>query len=130
MFVPFRRALGNITLLNQIVTNVNVLVNLISDACREPARKIVCYFYYPPCGNSTMFDPPKEVCSDTCVFIRDELCPMEWELASRHFNSIIEFITNFGLNFIDCNNTGAFIDPLPHCCSNAGIEIMTTCELV
>ena len=130
MFVPFRRRSGDVVQLNNFVADANIVVDLISDDCREPARRILCYFYYPPCGNETMFESPKEVCRNTCMFLRDDLCPVEWESATQHFNRIGDFVTRIGLNFIDCNDPGAFIHPLPHCCFDAGLDIMTLCELV
>ena len=128
MFVPFRRTSGDVHRLNNFVADTNIVVDLISDACREPARRVLCYFYYPPCGNETVFESPREVCSDTCSFLRDDLCPVEWESATQHFNGIGDFVTSFGLNFIDCNDPGAFIHPLPHCCSDAGLDTMTLRE--
>ena len=130
MFVPFRRTSGDVIQLSNFLADANIVVSLISDACREPARRVVCYFYYPPCGNETVFESPREVCSDACLFLRDDLCPVEWESATQYFNGNMDFITRFGLNFIDCNDPGAFIHPLPHCCSDAGLDTMTLRELV
>ena len=129
MFVPFRRTSGDIARLSAFVADTNVVVDFISDACREPARRLLCSFYYPPCGNATRFEPPKEVCSDTCLFLRD-FCPTEWELATQFFNDDIDTNIPHGLNFIDCNDPGAFIHPLPHCCFDAGLDIMTLCKFI
>ena len=117
VFVPFRRTSGDVVRLNDFVADTSIAIDLISDACRERARKLLCYFYYPPCGNSTMFEPPNAICSDACTRIRDDHCAAEWDAASAWFNGNTNDITTNGLNFIVCNDPGAFLYPLPHCCS-------------
>ena len=126
VFIPFTRTSGDIDQLNRRVSDTTLIVDLITDACKEPARRLLCYFYYPPCGNSTVFEPPKAVCSDTCFYLRDDLCSLEFAAAIHHFNRN-DFLGRLGLNFIDCDDPGMFIHPLPHCCFNAGIQ---TCKLI
>lgn len=125
VFVPFRRASGDVVRLSDLVADASLVVNYVPDPCKESARRLLCYFYYPPCGNSTIFEPPNTICSDTCLRVQNNHCASQWDLAVAWFSGNANFITERGLNFIDCNDPGAFIYPLPHCCSDAGI-----CEFV
>ena len=123
VYVPFTRAHGNLTFLNSNVDDLNIVVELIDEPCKEVSRKIVCYFYYPPCGNSTHFEPPQAVCPEACSWAEDTLCTLEWKAARQHVDGIKDFLDDIGLNFINCSNPSKFIDPLPHYCSDAGVNV-------
>ena len=127
VYVPFTRALGSLTLLNSFVVDANIVFELIDEPCKDVARRITCYFYYPSCGNSTHFEPPQAVCPETCSLAQDTLCPLVWVAAQQHFNAIEDFVDRYGVNFINCSNPSDFIDPLPHCCSDAGVKVREYC---
>jgi len=74
VYLPIGRAGGSINILNSLAADTNVIINLIDEPCREVAREVVCYFYYPPCGNSTTFEPPISVCQDECAYVNDFFC--------------------------------------------------------
>jgi hypothetical protein len=89
---------------------------------RDPATRTVCYYYYPPCGNSTHFEPPNAVCQDICNYLTVDLCQKEWEMALSFLDGIQGFIDLFQVPFINCSQPGAPLEPLPHCCSDAGVD--------
>jgi len=120
VYIPYRRALGSIETLNSFIADTNIVVDLIGEHCREAARKAVCYFYYPPCGNSTTFQPPKSICQDECFYVKDTLCPAEWALAQDYFQNNP---TRYNLHFINCSNPATYIEPLPHCCFDGLVQI-------
>ena len=122
IYVPFRRAFGDLQLVNDLLLDATVLTGLLPDHCREVARNIICAYYYPTCGKNTTFEPPKAVCQNVCVYLRDTLCPEEWELALNYLSTQAG-IEALGLNFLNCSNPGEFISPLPHCCTDAGVNI-------
>ena len=123
VYLPNGRAFGSLGILNSFAADANVLINLIDEPCREVAREVVCYFYYPPCGNNTTFDPPKSVCPDECAYIRDTVCPLEWQLASQQLAGIPNLLNTYNLHFINCSNPATFIEPLPHCCLDGIVQI-------
>ena len=87
---------------------------------RDALSRILCYYYYPPCGNTTHFQPLNAVCEDTCVNITTKLCPGEWGVALQLVEPNAADLAATGLTFLDCGNPGLYLDPIPHCCSNTG----------
>jgi len=123
VYLPYGRAGGSLDTLNSFAADTNVFINLISEPCREVARKAVCYFYYPPCGNVTTFEPPKSLCRDECAYVVNTVCPFEWQLASQHFAGIQDLLNRFDLHFINCSNPATYIEPIPHCCLDGIVQI-------
>ena len=93
----------------------------LPEHCRDIAISLFCTFYLIPCGNSTVFYPPSSVCSEQCLHLRN-LCPVEWRQAELFIDADAGLVAN-GLSFIKCNNTGLILEPLPHCCTDAGITL-------
>ena len=90
--------------------------------CFEPARQLLCHFYFPPCGNVTHFHPPTSVCSEECKTI-SQMCPEEWASIVERFNENDAIIATEGLQLINCDFPGKHLAPLPHCCSDLGLNI-------
>ena len=126
VYIPYQRIGGSFSkfMANVVKFGPQLLSSL--ESCYETARRVICHFYLPPCGNSTHFQPPTSVCSDTCKQLRD-LCPTEWDSVVQTFEQNRIILEVDGLLFIDCEDTGQYLSPLPHCCSKAGVN---TCESV
>ena len=90
--------------------------------CLDEARAILCHYFLPPCGNETVFEPPSSVCEETCDYLR-YLCPEEFEALMEYFRSREHILGRLGVTMINCSNTGEYIAPLDHCCSDLNIEI-------
>lgn len=95
------------------ITKTATRLTSVSDECLRSTIRVMCHYYLPSCGNSTHFKPPTSVCSNVC-HIQSQMCPYEW---TEFMNAFV----NDMIGFINCNNTGKLLDPLPHCCSNVGI---------
>ena len=80
---------------------------------RDPITRVICYHYFPPCGNVTHFKPPNALCRDICDYIIERVCPLTFMIAALN------------LQFINCSRPGFALGSLPHCCSDAGIRIGT-----
>ena len=80
--------------------------------CYDAARRIICHFYLPPCGNSTIFELPTSVCKETCYAVQD-MCGEEWENVVSMFEQ--------RATFIECEDTGKHLNPLLYNCSDLGI---------
>ena len=93
----------------------------VPSRCLEEARKILCHYYLPTCGNETVFEPPTSVCEETCEYLR-YLCPMEFEGLAEYFRIRDADLRPLGVTMINCSNTGDYLDPLDHCCSTLDIE--------
>ena len=123
VYIPYTRTRGDQRLLSSYMNDSNSFVSpLMQERCREVTIKLLCNYYLIPCGNSSVFQPPVSVCSEQCFHLRNDLCPNEWEQVLAFFRSNPELVA-LGLGFIECNNTGLILEPLPHCCTDAGITL-------
>ena len=84
----------------------------LHDMCRDLVYQIICKFYLSPCGAVSAQLPPSSICPEDCSAVQKE-CPAAWDA------------TQYGLkeyNFINCNNTSAFLFPLPSCCTGVDLQ--------
>ena len=89
---------------------------LIDDYCREQVYKIVCNYYFIPCGSDGSELPPSSICPEECSMI-ESTCPVEWDALKLSLRDHA---------FIDCNDTSALLFPLPNCCTGVGIQAPVT----
>ena len=111
--------------ISRFMNDAALVAAALPERCRDIAISLFCTFYFIPCGNSSMFYPPSSVCSEQCFHLMS-LCPVEWQQAELFNAARADLIAN-GLSFIDCNNTGLIIEPLPHCCTDAGVTLRKCC---
>ena len=122
VYIPYARTHGDQRLLSSNINNAMAFILLLPEQCRERGIKLLCNYYLIPCGNSSVFQPPVSVCSEQCLHLRNDLCPYEWELVLAYLRRNPGLVA-IGLGFIECNNTGLILEPLPHCCTDAGITL-------
>ena len=121
VFLPNDRANGNFQLYIQIIGNARLVFSLIPQRCAEEANLILCHYLFPPCGNSTVFNPPTSVCGEVCDYLQS-LCPDEFALAIAHFGAQPRLM-ELGFTMINCSHTGEYLEPLQYCCSDVDVEI-------
>ena len=126
IYIPHTRTFGNQRRLSVYMNDTRLSLRFLPEQCRDVTIKLLCTFYLIPCGNSTVFQPPVSVCSEQCFHLRNDLCPNEWELVLGYFNAN-PWLIDLGLAFIDCNNTGLILEPLPYCCTDAGVTLRKCC---
>lgn len=130
IFVSYRRTGGNIDrYLDRIEVTAGLVLAVFRDECQDAAVRVLCQFFLPPCGNSTIFEPPTSVCMEACNYLRDT-CPTEWDQVIAIFEENDSEIRPYGANFINCRNTGEYLNPLPHCCSDVGVDICMSSSVV
>lgn len=93
------------------------------DKCYDVARRMICHFYFPPCGNSTVFELPTSVCKDTCRAV-ESICGEEWDNVVKMFEQNRVVLELVGQTFINCDDPGHHLNPIPYKCTDLGI----TCE--
>ena len=121
--MSYQRTGGSLDTYRDIIEQAaGLLFALFRDECQDLALRILCHYFLPPCGNSTTFKPPTSVCMETCNYMQ-ETCPNEWNLVLAYFEEVDISARNHGATFINCSDTGQYLNPLPHCCSNLGIAI-------
>lgn len=121
MYLSFDRFRGDIARYIWYFRETHIFFNLIPKECNSEARKILCHYYLPTCGNSTVFKNPTSVCQDVCMYLQS-LCPIVFEQLEKYFTSNQQLVS-VGMKMINCSNTGDFISPLQHCCEDLDIEI-------
>ena len=122
VFVPANRSRGSFfRLIRDFAEYGPYLLDALKD-CFEPAKRLLCHYYLPPCGNVTHFQPPTAVCPEQCRSVF-KLCPEEWAAVESRFKENIVIISSVGLELIDCDFPGRHLSPLPHCCSDLGLNI-------
>ena len=121
MFIPANRSRGSYSRLIRDIAQYGPFLLEALVNCFEPARRLLCHYYLPPCGNVTHFHPPTAVCPDQCRAI-PKLCPEEWAAVELRFNENNALLITEGLQLIDCEFPGKHLFPLPHCCSDLGLN--------
>ena len=106
----------------------NYILMLLFYINREPAIRTLCYYFFPPCGNITHFEPPNAVCQDVCFNLANDICNKEWRQTVEFLMGFEDFLIRNMIQFINCSNPGASLDPLPYCCSDAGVVIEAIVE--
>ena len=100
------------------------------DNYRSAAVRGLCYYFFPPCGNVTHFEPPNPLCMPTCRYLVDDICQQEWIDALRHFDGIAYFLKQVQIDILNCSTLDSVFN-FPHCCSDAGVEEYTTmCKFI
>ena len=127
IYIPNTRTVGSQNFLSRYINDTEFALRLLPERCRDAAIRLLCTFYFIPCGNSTVFQPPVSVCSEQCFHLRNDLCPTEWVQVLAFFRTRPDLI-RLGLGFIDCNNTGLILEPLPYCCTDAGVTLRKCCQ--
>ena len=90
-------------------------LSLASASCQELVLRVVCHYYFIPCGrNGTQF-PPTSICSEECSFVQSNCLSV--------FNAIEVILDDTGMDFIDCTNPASVLNPLPSCCTGVGVVI-------
>ena len=121
VYLPKNRNDGNFAeMMSDIVLYGDQFLKSFTN-CYEEARLVLCHYYLPPCGNSTVFKPPTAVCPKHCKQINIK-CPDEWADFVVQAESSNPFLEQFGVQTIDCNYPGQHLSPLSFCCSDAGLN--------
>ena len=87
--------------------------------CIKQVFRVMCHYYFPPCGSFSHSLPPSSICQEECSQVQSE-CHDTWQMAAAVL---------YPIPFIDCNDTSRLIFPLPNCCTGAGIMIGTRDEV-
>ena len=102
--------------------DTELFFNLVPKRCINEARKVLCHYYLPTCGNISAYEPPTAVCGDVCTYLRN-LCPDEYEQLAGYFSVKAEWFVPYGLTMINCSNTADYLPSVQHCCTDLDIEI-------
>ena len=105
---------------SQLTSTLNAVTSVVFDTtssrCQDLIRHVLCLYFYPPCGFNGTLTAPVSICPEECVYVQNE-CTNAWNQ--------LKSLVSINLGFINCSNPGQILDPLPHCCVDAGITMDT-----
>ena len=87
--------------------------------CHELISKVVCHYFFAPCGENGLLHLPLSVCPEECHYV-ESTCASEWSVV----NDILSRAE--GLSTVDCNATGSLLGGLSPCCVDARIQLKST----
>ena len=94
---------------------IGVDFDATSNQCQDLIRRVLCLYYYPPCGLNGTLTAPVSLCPEECSYVQHE-CLKLW-------NDLEITLLETSLGFINCSSPGQRLKPLPHCCVDAGITM-------
>lgn len=101
---------GRVNLLNGVVSAES------NTECQDLASRIICNYYFAPCGNSISgIHRPLSVCQEECECVR-ESCLDLW-------GNLQQVMLEQELEIIMCNSTSARFQGIATCCSSFDISI-------
>ena len=106
--------------------NSDILVSALhttSSRCQDLIRNVLCLYFYSPCGFNGTFTAPVSICSEECFYVQHQ-CESTW----KQLVDILK-ISKPDDGFINCSNPGQRLNPLPHCCVDAGITTDTSASI-
>ena len=106
----------NQTLLANELDNRIFYVLRDSGECGDLISKVLCHYFFAPCGANGLLHLPLSICPEECNFV-EAACAKQLGLV----NNLLRGSAN--LNIISCRATGALLQGLSPCCIDAGIEI-------
>ena len=109
--------------LERALDAVSVVLVTTPNRCKDLIRNVLCLYYYPPCGFNETFTPLVSICPEECFHIQHE-CADVWKQVESLLN-----VFESDLEVINCSNPGQILDPLPHCCVDAGITMDTSTSI-
>ena len=92
------------------------LFHVLSDdgECGDLVSRLLCHYFFAPCGANGQLHLPLAVCPDECYYVQS-ICPVQW----RKVNNLLPFAN---LDTINCSD-GSILQGLAPCCIDAEIEI-------
>ena len=100
---------------------IGLLLNTTSNRCKNLIRRVLCLYFYPPCGFNGTLTTLVSICPEECLYVQNE-CLKVW-------STLEAFLLKIKLGFINCGSPGERLDNLPHCCVDAGITMDTSTSI-
>ena len=108
----------------ELTSALNAVISVVfittSNRCQDLIRRVLCLYYYPPCSFNGTLTAPVSICPEECFYVQQE-CTDKWDQLERLLG-----IPRSDLGFINCSSPGQILDPLPHCCVDAGVTMDTS----
>ena len=87
-----------------------------NEECNDLISKVVCHYFFAPCGANGLLHLPLSVCPEECNYVQSA-CERDWSSV----NGLLHRATH--LDMIICNATDNHLRDLSLCCVDANIRI-------
>ena len=130
VYIPKTRIDGSQLILRDFMEKSAIIINFLGEPCRDELSRVLCNYYYYPCGVDGILTVPQYICSDVCHYVSGIRCMTEWVSLSvvvyEHV-STDPYYTNDPTLFIPrCNETDlplSFLDLSNDCCTDGGLTL-------
>jgi len=103
-----------------ILSSIETTIASGTAECQDNTLRIICHYFYVPCGRNGTLYPPTSICREECSYVRDN-CLAVW---SQALLGIAQ-----QLQVVNCETPGSSLAPLPNCCTSAGVIILPMSKL-
>ena len=130
VYIPQTRTGGSQLSLRGFTEKSALLLNFVQDPCRDELARVLCNYYYYPCGVNGTLTVPQYICSDVCHYVSSIHCMLEWVSLSAVVHEHVRSSTNPHIRndptllVPRCNETDlplSFLDLSNDCCTNGGL---------
>ena len=94
-----------------------------SRECNDLISKVVCHYFFAPCGANGLLHLPQSVCPEECHYVKST-CESDWSVVNQMLRGTTD------LSPISCDATDTHLRGLSPCCINASIEISSGTNLL
>ena len=91
------------------------ILPVLSGECSDLISKVLCHYFFAPCGANGLLHLPLSICSEECNYV-ESVCASEWRIMN-------DLLNNAGLSTVNCKATVILLKGLTPCCIDAGIDI-------
>ena len=99
---------------NELDSRVLPVLQGYSEMCSDLISRMLCHYFFAPCGANGLLHLPLSVCSKECHYV-ESTCTKEWIVVTN-------LLSVAGLGIINCSTTDALLQGLAPCCIDAGID--------
>ena len=100
---------------SELTGRVLPLLNGDDGECGDLISRLLCHYFFAPCGANGQLHLPLAVCQEECQYVQST-CESYWRVVNNQLSSS-------GLGTISCASTDALLRGLAPCCVDAGIEV-------
>ena len=83
--------------------------------CSDLISRVLCHYFFAPCGANGLLHLPLSVCSEECHYV-ESTCEKEWVVVNNVLGSA-------GLSTVNCSSTSIHLQGIAPCCIDARIQI-------
>ena len=107
--------MDQLTLSIELDGRIYPLLRGVNGECGDLMSRLLCHYFFAPCGANGQLHLPLSVCPDECYYVQT-VCEQQWGVVNH-------LLSAAGLSNVSCSATGALLQGLAPCCTGAGIYV-------